>query len=170
MSKLSRALPVFLFCLTAMQAQVQREGVLLAPDSPELYESFFYLHNDMSNFVEQKTLAEPSALNRLEDGTATVLRVAKADLPSLRAVSRQVIADLKKIDDDRRDHLNKRARIEIGGDPTVLRDFALRRQQIVAAGMDQLSKTLSPASWTGLRSFINDRHRQGIRVLDTGSK
>ncbi len=115
----------------------------MAADSPELYESFFYVHDDLSNFVEQKSLAEPAPSGRLADGTATVLRVNRADLPQVRAISKQVIADLKKIDDERRDHLNRRARLEVGGDPEVLKDFALRRQRIVAGGIDQLSK-LSP--------------------------
>ena len=170
MSKPLRMLSVCFLCLTGIQAQVQRPGALLPADSPELYESFFYVHDDLSTFVEQKTLAEPSATNRLADGAAIVLRVNRADLLQVRAISRQVIADLKKIDDDRRDHLNRRARLEVGGDPEALRDFALWRQQIVAAGMDKLNKTLPADSWKGLRSFINEQHRQGVRVIDTGKK
>ncbi len=170
MSKLS-CLPVIAFLsLAGIQAQTQRPGTILPIDSPDLHESFFYLHNDLSNFVEQKTTAEPAAAQRLEQGTATVLGVNRADLPQVRAISKQVISDLKKIDDDRRDHLNRRAKLELGGDPALLKDFALRRQQTVAAGIDKLSKTLPPASWNGLHTFINERHRQSVRVIDTGKK
>ena len=170
MSKLSRMLSVFGLCLAGIQAQAQRPGTILPVDSPDLHESFFYVHNDLSNFVEQKSAAEPAAAQRLEQGSATVLGVNRADLPQVRAISKQVVADLKKIDDDRRDHLNRRAKLELGGDPALLKDFALRRQQTVAAGIDKLNKTLPPASWNGLHTFINERHRQSVRVIDTGKK
>lgn len=153
-----------------MQGQAQRPGTILPVDSPDLLESFFYAHNDLSNFVEQKTFAEPAAAQRLADGTATILGLTRADLPQVRLISKQVVADLQKIDDDRRDHLNRRAKLELGGDPALLKDFALRRQQIVAAGIDKLSKTLPPVSWNGLHSFINERHRQSVRVIGTGKK
>jgi hypothetical protein len=170
LSKMSRLLFVFVSCLAGIQAQVQRPGALLAADSPELYKSFFYTHSDLSNFVEQKITAEPSAKSRLEDGAARNLRVNREDLSKISVVSKQVVTDLRKIDDDERAHFNQRAKLDLGGDPAVMKEFVSRRQAVVSAGMDKLSKTLPAASWDGLRSFINGRHRQGLRAVEVGRK
>lgn len=149
---------------------VKRPGALLAPDSPELYKSFFYTHDSLSTFVEQKVAAEPSAKSRLDDGAAKTLRVNQEDLSKISVVSRKVVADLKKIDDDERAHLNQRAKLDLGGDPALMKTFANRRLATVSDGMDNLNKTLPPDSWTGLRKFINERHRQDLRVVEVGRK
>jgi len=103
----TRVLTVFLLSLAGMQAQTQRPGAQLAPDSPELYKSFFYTHDDLSNFVDQKISAEPSAKSRLDDGASKTLGVNQGDLSKISVVSRKVVADLKKIDEDERTHLNQ---------------------------------------------------------------
>jgi len=153
-----------------MPAQTQRPGTFLAPDSPELYKSFFYTHNDLSNFAAQKIAAEPASKSRLDDGTAKILQVNQDDLPKITVVSRQVVADLKAIDDEERAHLNKRAKLDLGPDLTLMKGFTSRRQAVVSAGVDKLTKTLPPASWAGLHAFVNERHRQSIRVVDVRKK
>ena len=176
-----RVLLVSILCFSGMNAQVQaqvalpapdvkRPGALLASDSPELYKSFFYTHDSLSTFVEQKVAAEPSAKSRLDDGAAKTLRVNQEDLSKISVVSRKVVADLKKIDDDERAHLNQRAKLDLGGDPALMKTFANRRLATVSDGMDNLNKTLPPDSWTGLRKFINERHRQDLRVVEVGRK
>ena len=170
MQNTARVLTVFLLCFAGMQAQTQRPGAQLAPDSPELYKSFFYTHDDLSNFIDQKSAAEPASKSRLDDGASRTLGVNQGDLAKISVVSKQVVADLKKIDDDERRHLNQRARLELGGDPALMKGFAAKRLTTVSEGVDKLNKTLSTDSWTGLRKFVNERHRNDVRVIEAGKK
>ena len=132
--------------LQAPAPDVKRPDALLAPDSAELYKSFFYTHDSLWTFVEQKLAAEPSAKSRLDNGTAKTLGVNQEDLSKIRAVSKRVVPDLKKIEDGERTHRNRRARLDLGGDPALMKTFANRRLAAVSDGMD------------------DERHRQSVEV------
>jgi hypothetical protein len=154
-----------LLCVIAANGQVTTTSSTLAADSNDWYRSFFQFHDQFSTWADQKKASEPAAVQRLDTGAATLFGIDQADLSKLRAISQQVVSDLKAIDKEQTTYPNALAKQEARSNPAVIKDFENRRQASVSSNTDKLKQVLSPASWNGLHTFINDEHRQNIKVV-----
>jgi hypothetical protein len=152
-----------LLLLAAVPLFAQSRTPALAPDSPELYGAFFQFHADFSRWVDQRKASNAQTAQTLDDAAARHFRVDKADLAKMTNVSRQVMADLQKIDQDRRVYVNGRAKYEQFPEPAVLQQFDARRQQAILDGVSRLQQTLSAAGWASLHDYINNTHRLRYR-------
>jgi hypothetical protein len=135
----------------------------LAPDSTGLFATFFTFHDDFSNWLDQRKAANAKNAQALDNSAAQLLRIDKNDLGNIRGVTNSVMADLRNIQKDWEKYANSRAKNEQLPDPAVAQDFVSRRDAAVQAGIDKLRKNLSPASWAGLRDYVNTTHRLRFR-------
>ena len=147
------------------QAPPPPVGTVPPPDHPEVYFSFFYFHDDFSRWLEGRLAAYPVRASTLTQGAAKMLRVDQTELATISSVSRSVVAQLSALHAEVKAYSDQARANRLALDPATLQQFQARRQQLIAAGVQQLTTTLTSAGWSGLHAYINDVHRQGMRRL-----
>jgi hypothetical protein len=93
----------------AAAARAQAPAVTLTANSPELFEAFFRFHEDFNRWSDQRKAANALEAPSLDAALARELKLDRADLGKLTAVTQSVMADLRKIDDEAKAYLNARA-------------------------------------------------------------
>ncbi len=140
----------------------QKPVLLPAPESPEIYFSFFRFHDDLSDRLEKTKAKDAARGQRLEQSAASLFNIDPSDLVRIRAVTRSVVANLDGLAAQVENFKRK-----AGNTPHAV-DFAqfdIRRRQILLAGVDRLRESLSAASWTGLHTYIIQAHAKGLHPM-----
>ena len=143
----------------------------VVPDDPELLYSFFATQDDLGQWMDPRKAAAPAGGSELDSAAAGLLSVQVADLAHIRAVSHQVLQDLRKLQQQLQQDLARSNRPHNNPDRLSLWQYASRRQFTLLAAANQLQRTLSAASWNGLHTYILTKHKQtmGTTVLKAGN-
>ncbi len=151
--------------LASFQLAAQAPGGRLPPDDPALYKLFFYFHDGITSEIQRRSAQNTLSAAREEKGFAAKLRINQDELPKITAVAHQFVTDATQWQENVKAYVD---RIRAQGkqpDHAVLRQFDEQERQLLDAALRRLSITLSPASWAGLRHYINDEHRLHIRAV-----
>ena len=149
---------MLIIAITLLLPSLRAQSTLPAED-PRLYHLFFNFHDGLSSLIENRKVQNPQSGGKLEQEAARKLRIQPAEHAKLASISHGFTVDLAKWQNDVKFYVTQvRARKQTP-DPAVLRQFDQTRAQILDSAIKQLSATLTPASWAGLHSYINDEHR-----------
>jgi len=173
MLQLCRLIPISLVVALLLQSAAAQSSIATAvPRSgdPEVYASFFYFHDDFAKWIEERTKADNTHGMKLTQTAGALQKIQVTELPTVTTVSREVIKDLAKVQADRRKFVDQSKTQKKTPDPSTLREYQLQRNLIILSGVLKLRRTLSPASWAGLDSYINTQHRLRIHQISAPSK
>ena len=137
----------------------------LQKDHPELYSSFFFFVEDFSKWLDARVTQIPANKTKLMQSAARYLKVDPSELPKLTAFCRSVAATLRQIGGDGQKYWDGEQKLQHSPDAEKMRQFSVKRQAAIQAGIDQLKNQLSKASWDGVYAHINGKHRASIRLL-----
>jgi hypothetical protein len=139
--------------------RAQRSGAPLLPGDPALYQVFFYFHDSVSSAIQHKKALDPVSGAETEKGFASKLRINPEELQKVTDVAHGFVTDLAKRQNDLKAYVDQVRSLKHQPDPAMLAQFDQRKRQLIDAAVHQVGTTLSPASWAGLHSYINDEHR-----------
>ena len=152
-------------CLFVGQGYPQQPALNPSPDTLDLYASFFHFHDDFSRWTDNRAAINAPDTSKFLQGVATYLHVTVVDLPKIAVITHAAVASLKSLNAETRAYVDKvLANRQVADKPTLYR-FEARRQQIIQSAINQLKQSLSPASWNGLHSYINEEHRRNTRIF-----
>jgi len=159
---------LMLSLLAGLAAAQQTDKTHPNQDSPELYLSFFFFHEDFAKWSDERVAAAaPADKARVLNSSAKHLGIAPADFAKLQEITSQVVADLRGVGDEARAFVES-SKGKGPPDRARLIAFDNRRKAIIQAGVAQMKKSLSPASWEGLSSYVNNQHRQHVHISPPG--
>ncbi|MGH9718801.1 MAG: hypothetical protein ACRD8O_01195 [Bryobacteraceae bacterium] len=147
--------------LTAQSPQ----ATLLPRDSATLYRFFFKFNSDFSDWIDGRKASIPGSSQRLDDGAARLLNLSTGDTQKVTVVSRSVVKDLDKIDQDEQAYVNGLAKREQRPDPRQLKTYRDQRDQVVLQAIGRLKVDLSAESFQRVLYFINEVHRNAYRSV-----
>jgi hypothetical protein len=116
----------------------------------------------MNKRAEKLLGTNPAEGNKALAALASLHRVSPQEHARLAAISRSVSAALDKTDETARAYVEGQKRRNQALDDKELRQFSLARLKALGDGIRQMGEELSPASWNGLRAYINADHRDRI--------
>ncbi len=139
---------------------------LLPVDSPELYFLYFHFHDRVNSSIQAKKVQPASSettLSTSEKYFARRLAIDPEELAKVSGIVHQFVVDLEKWNKDLKDLVANVQ--EQGGqvEQATLETYDQRKLSLIAASVAQLQGILTPASWNGLHSYINEQHRLGTR-------
>ncbi len=149
----------------AIPMTAQRPGSSLPPDDPRLYQLFLAFHDNLNSFVQNRKALAPLAGAKTEESVARLLKVDKAELSAVAAVSHQFVLDLSQLQATVKAYADLARQTKRQPDSAVLLQFQQQKDQLINAAVRQLSLTLTPASWAGLKAYINNEHRLHTSVV-----
>ena len=140
-------------------------------DSPDLYRSFFFFHEDFGKWTDARISAETDSVRRdkILESSAKYLGIVPSEFTALEAVTSKVVGDMRAISDEAHAYVVSLKSKGIPADRKVLAAFEARRLAAVTAGVAQMKNGLSPESWQGLYGYINNQHRQHVNVSSSGA-
>ena len=159
---------VYLSCITFPMVAQQAEG-RLPPDDSNLYQMFFTFHDDMNTFVQNSKAEDPVRGAKLEAAVARRLNIRQDELSRVAAVTHAAVLSLTQWRSDLKSYAAQARAKNQKQDQVTFQQFEQRRQQLISDAVRQLSSTVSTASWSGLRSFINSEYRLHIAVKRPGT-
>ncbi len=144
----------------------QRSGAPLPLEDPRLYQVFFQFHDGVSSAIQTKKAQNMESGRKNEKGFASKLRIKHDDLQKVTDVAHGFVTDLAKWQDDLKSYVDKVRSQKQEPDPAVLQQFDQRKLQLIEAAVEQISTSVSSASWVGLHGYINDEHRLHTSIIE----
>jgi hypothetical protein len=140
-------------------------GFPLPPDDPRLYQFFFTFQDGLASLVDGKKVRDVVGGTKTEGAVARYLGINQTELAKLNAISHSFVLDLAKLQSDLKTYVDQMRSQNQQPDAGKLRDFDLKKQQLISTAVQQLSTSLSPAGWSGIHSYINNVHRLHTAVV-----
>lgn len=161
----SRMLTTFaaLMFLAAVAEEPTRR---LPADDPRLFQQFMRFHEGVSAAIESRYGQNAQAAAKEQKVFADKLRVKSDEVPKMSIVARSLTADLNKWQADLKSYVERVRAQKQQPDPAVLQRYDQERSQLVNSAIVRLSTTLTPASWAGLRQYVNGEYRERIRIVE----
>lgn len=163
--KASRMFTTFA-ALVFLTALAQEPTGRLPADDPRLFQQFLRFHDGVSTAIETRYGQNSQTAAKEQKAFADKLRVKSDEVPKMSVVARSLIADLNKWQADLKSYVERVRAQKQQPDPAVLQRFNQERSQLVNSAMVRLSTTLTPASWAGLRQYVNGEYRERIRIVE----
>lgn len=138
----------------------QAGAAAIAPDDPELYFGFFSLQQAIQKDISAAKDAPSGAA--LQQAAARHFNISEADFVILGSAAS---AALERVSAFMRDaHAHLQSEIAAGRRPDGATFEALNKQRlaILQDAANALQKSMSPAGWKALHSYINDEYRSHI--------
>ena len=124
-----------------------------APDHPQLF--LLFLGQFEAEYGWLDSSGPPHSASERQRAAAR-FRVREADLPKILAIARTLSQGSQDIMDKMRAHIEQRKAEQKVPDPDTLDGLEAQRLLLQTSAIERCKKELSPESWNGLRSYVND--------------
>ena len=156
-----RLSPVIAALAGCAGAFAQQAGIAaVPPDDPEVYFGFFSLQRAIQKDIS--SAKGPSAGAALQRAAARHFNVSESDFAILGRVSNSTLGGLSALGQEARAYVAQERTAGRTPDPGRAAAFHERRLALLREGAGALQKSMSPAGWGALHSYINDRYRSHI--------
>jgi hypothetical protein len=154
---------LIIWSLVTLAPAQQTTSTHPALDASDLYLSFFFFHEDFAKWTESRVTANPSKETQFLNSSAKFLGISPSEFRTLEAITSQTTASLRALSAEAQTAIQAILKSKKTLDPATLAAYDARRQALIQTGIDQMKATLSPQSWQGLSSYINNQHRQNVK-------
>ena len=142
-------------------AFAQQAGIAaIPPDDPEVYFGFFSLQQAIQKDISAAKGASAGAA--LERAAARHFNVSESDFAILGRVSNSTLGGLSTLAHEAKAYVAQERAAGQTPDPGKLAAFRERRLALLREGAGGLRRSVSPAGWGALQSYISDRYRSHI--------
>ena len=142
-------------------AFAQQAGIAaIPPDDPEVYFGFFSLRQGIQKHIV--AAKDASAGAALERAAARHFNVSESDFAIVGLVTNSTLGALSALGQEARAYVAQERTAGRTPDPGRAAAFHERRLALLREGAGALQKSMSPAGWGALHSYINDRYRSHI--------
>ncbi len=136
-------------------------------DHFEVYASFFQYQVSWQQWAAAQAPPNSPKAAQLANSFAAMLKIDPTESAVVSAAANKVASDLAALAAQRSAYLQSNS-----ANPSThtLNQFAVRRQQMIMAGVSALMQGLTFRSWVGLYSYVNWDYRVNGTVMALGGK
>jgi hypothetical protein len=125
---------------------------------------FLKIHESLQREIAKRTHENPpSGGKSLRDASMSMLGIGDLDYDKAGVVIQNINQRLKETHKELIQYSDECKKSKRLVDPIIIRQFTLKRQQIVAAGIAELEAAISTAGWQNLRIYLNGTLKSQIR-------
>jgi|ERR1035437_1350756 hypothetical protein len=141
----------------------QSTGTTPPAGDPNVVAMFFAYYDTLAADVQTKRQQNAATADPAEQGAAkSIGGLTVTDFRTVGTVNNALKQQLQAIDGEGAAYAQSLGAAQQAPDAARLRDLAARRQGAITGGIQSLQKTLSPAGWVALSTYIDGEFRKGI--------